>query len=570
MTTHRSRKQGPRKRALRTRKHPVDAKPDVPQDSLKKIGQNILFTGVSMKPLAKTVAGLSVHSFKAGDEIFDEYSKGRDLYLILNGRVRIKKQTKFGVESLLAVLHEKDFFGELSIIDGLPRSARAEAMDDCTIALLPAPVFRALIARSTEFTLNLLNNLAVRLRTMDQTFVLELGRNSLAAKSKMDKLNMLIEASKIVNSAIEIDKLLGLILEVAARSINADRGTLYLIDEETNELWSKVAQGSNMVEIRLPIGKGLAGYVGKTGETVNIADAYKDPRFNPEIDKKSGYKTHNVLCMPMRNKDGAIVGVFQFLNKRDGPFGPEDESFIDALSVHAAIALENARMAREMVQSERLSAVGKMASTIIHDIKNPMGTLRMYAQVIKKKIGNDTEAAQLAEEIIRQVDRFVNMTQEILDFSRGISDIHLEEIDLQEMMEGSLAFIEKDLSKRNVTIVQNFEFVGTCMIDVEKMVRVFYNLAGNAADAMPEGGTLTVSTQKQDQTLVIAFADTGQGMPPEIRSRVFEPFFTYGKKHGTGLGLAIVRKIIDDHHGKIEIDSEVNKGTTIRLLLPLP
>ncbi len=404
---------------------------------------------------------------------------------------------------------------------------------------------------------------------MDQTFVLELGRNSLAAKSKMDKLNMLIEASKIVNSAIEIDKLLGLILEAATRSINADRGTLYLIDQESNELWSKVAQGSNMVEIRLPIGKGLAGYVGKIGETVNIADAYKDPRFNPEIDKKSGYKTHNVLCMPMRNKDGAIVGVFQFLNKRDGPFGPEDESFIDALSVHAAIALENARMAREMVQSERLSAVGKMASTIIHDIKNPMGTLRMYAQVIKKKT-DDTEAAQLADEIIRQVDRFVNMTQEILDFSRGVSDIHLEEIDLQELMEGSLAFIEKDLSKRNVRVAQNFEFVGNCMIDVEKMVRVFYNLAGNAADAMPEGGTLTVTTQKQDQTLVISFADTGQGMPPEIRSRVFEPFFTHGKKHGTGLGLAIVRKIIDDHHGKIEIDSEVNKGTTIRLLFPLP
>ena len=569
MTTHRSRKAAPRKRTVRSRKQPPASRPAAPQASLEKIQQNILFTGVDTKTLAKTLAGLSLLTFKAGEEIFDEYSKGRDLYLILNGRVRIKKQTKFGVESLLAVLHESDFFGELSIIDGLPRSARAEAMDDCTIAVLPAPVFRTLLARSTEFTLNLLNNLAVRLRTMDQTFVLELGRNSLAAKSKMDKLNMLIEASKIVNSAIEIDKLLGLILEAATRSINADRGTLYLIDQESNELWSKVAQGSNMVEIRLPMGKGLAGYVGKTGETVNIVDAYKDPRFNPEIDKKSGYKTHNVLCMPMRNKDGVIVGVFQFLNKREGPFGPDDESFIDALSVHAAIALENARMAREMVQSERLSAVGRMASTIIHDIKNPMGTLRMYAQVIKKKTG-DTEAAQLAEEIIRQVDRFVNMTQEILDFSRGISDIHLEEIDLQEMMEGSLAFIEKDLSKRNVTVVQKFDFAGTCMIDVEKMVRVFYNLAGNAADAMPEGGTLTVTTERKDQTLIIGFADTGQGMPPEIRSRVFEPFFTYGKKHGTGLGLAIVRKIIDDHHGKIEIESEVNKGTSIRLLLPLP
>jgi K+-sensing histidine kinase KdpD len=533
-----------------------------------KIQNNILFNGVTARVLQKYCATLPVRSYKAGEMIFDEFSKGRDLCLILDGRVRIKKQTKFGVESLLAVLHEADFFGELSLIDTLPRSARAEAMDDCTIAVLAGPTFRELVAESPEFTLNLLNNLAVRLRTMDQTFVLELGRNALAAKNKMDRLNLLIEASKIVNSAIELDKVLTLILDVAGQSISADRGTLYLIDTARNELWSKVAQGSNMVEIRLPIGKGLAGYVAKTGETINIADAYKDPRFNPEIDKKSGYKTHNVLCMPMRNKDGIIVGVFQFLNKKDGPFTSDDEAFIDALSVHAAIALENARMAREMVQSERLSTVGRMASTIIHDIKNPMGTLRMYAQVIKKKTG-DTEASQLADEIIRQVDRFVNMTQEILDFSRGVSEIHAEEIDITELMEGALGFIEKDMSKRNVTVNRNFMFEGKAKLDVEKMVRVFYNLAGNAADAMPEGGTLTVATRLQDHHLVIEFTDSGQGMPPEIRARVFEPFFTYGKKHGTGLGMAIVKKIMDDHHGNVEIDSEIGKGTTIRLLFSL-
>ncbi|MRR38834.1 GAF domain-containing sensor histidine kinase, partial [bacterium] len=366
-------------------------------------------------------------------------------------------------------------------------------------------LFRRLVDESPEFTLNLLSSLAVRLRTMDQTFVLELGRNALTSKSKMDKLQMLIDASKIVNSTIELDKVLALILEVATQSIAADRGTLYLIDTGADELWSKVAQGNNMVEIRLPLGKGLAGYVAKTGETINIADAYKDPRFNPEIDRKSGYTTHTVLCMPMRNKEGQIVGAFQFLNKKEGPFTPDDEAFIDALSVHAAIALENARIAKGMVESERLSAVGRMASTIIHDIKNPMGTLRMYAQVIKKKTGN-TEAAQLADEIIRQVDRFVNMTQEILDFSRGISEINLEAIDLKEMVEGAMQFIEKDLAKRNITVVTDFQYTGTVQIDVEKMVRVFYNLAGNAADAMQDGGTLTVVTRQAGTSYAIEFS----------------------------------------------------------------
>jgi K+-sensing histidine kinase KdpD len=539
--------------------------PSIPE----KLRANILFTGADSEVIGRHCSRLPIHTWKAGEVIFDEHSRGRDLFLILSGRVRIKKYTKYGVESLLAVLHEDDFFGELSLIDGLPRSARAEAMDECSTAILPVTAFRQLAAESPEFTMNLLSNLAVRLRTMDQTFVLELGRHALTSKSKMDKLTMLIEASKIVNSTIDLDKVLTLILEVATQSIGADRGTLYLLDMQTDELWSKVAQGSNMVEIRLPVGKGLAGYVAKTGETINIVDAYKDPRFNPEIDRKSGYKTHNVLCMPMRNKEGQIAGVFQFLNKKEGPFTADDEAYIDGLSVHAAIALENARIAREMVESERLTAVGRMASTIIHDIKNPMGTLRMYAQVIKKKTGN-TEAAQLAEEMIHQVDRFVNMTQEILDFSRGVSEIHLEEIDVTEMMESAMQFIEKDLSKRNIAVKPDFQFAGPVHLDVEKMVRVFYNLAGNAADAMADGGMLTVRTRKTDHSLAIEFIDTGHGISPEIRNRVFEPFFTHGKRHGTGLGLAIVKKIMDDHQGSIEIESEVNAGTTIRLLLPLP
>jgi len=538
-------------------------------DSVVELLQrNILFSGVSPKIIRAFAPRVQGRKFSAGDVIFDESSRGREVYCLTRGRVRIKKYTKFGVESLLAVLHEGDFFGELSVVDGMPRSATAEAMDDCAAFLLSQEDVRILTQKSNEFTFNLLTNMAVRLRTMDQTFMLELDRSAIAAKEQVGRLNMLIEASKIVNSAIDLDKLLGLILEAASRSIDADRGTVYLLDAATGELWSKVVQGNNIVEIRLPVGKGLAGYVAKTGEVVNITDAYKDPRFNPEIDKKSGYKTHNVLCMPMRDKEGKILGVFQFLNKREGPFGPGDESFIDALSVHASIALENARIAREMVQSERLSAVGKMASTIIHDIKNPMGTLRMYAQVIKKKTG-DAESAQLAEEMIRQVDRFVNMTQEILDFSRGVSDIHLEPVPLEDVMEGALAFIEKDLVKRNVTLVRDFRFTGECVMDVEKMVRVFYNLAGNAADAMKDGGTLTIRTEKRDGTLAIEFADTGCGIPDEIRSRILEPFFTYGKRHGTGLGLAIVKKIVDDHHGTLEIESVVNKGTTFRILIPV-
>lgn len=527
-----------------------------------------MFNGVDAATFAAIVPKLVVHRYKAGGTIFNEQTRGRDLYLVLSGKVRIKKYAKYGLESLLSLLHEGNFFGDLSIIDGLPRSARAEAVGDCTIATFSAEDFRNLIKESDAFTFNVLKNLAYRLRTMDQTFVHELERNARQSKTKMEKLNSLVEASKIVNSTIDLERLLFIILEAATQNIKADRGTLYLVDQSTGELWSKVAKGKNMVEIRLPIGKGLAGYVAKTGETVNIVDAYRDPRFNPEIDKRSGYKTLNVLCMPMRDKEGKIVGVFQLLNKKQGPFTHDDEAFIDGLSVHAAIAVENARLAQEMVNTERLSAVGRMAGTIIHDIKNPMGTLRMYAQVIKRKSGNE-EAAEMADEIIRQIDRFVKMTQEVLDFSRGISAMKREVEPVELVLEAGLKTIEQDLWKKKISVVRQFAYTGPCLLDAEKMIRVFYNLAGNAADAMADGGTLTVTTGKNNGRLQIEFTDTGIGIPEEVRARVFEPFFTHGKKQGTGLGLAIVKKIIDDHRGTIEIESEQNKGTTFRILLPL-
>jgi two-component system NtrC family sensor kinase len=187
---------------------------------------------------------------------------------------------------------------------------------------------------------------------------------------------------------------------------------------------------------------------------------------------------------------------------------------------------------------------------------------------MKKKSGNE-EASKLADEMIRQVDRFVNMTQEILDFTRGVSASNFAEVEFSEVMDSVLTFIENDLTKNNVKLVKDSQFRGKVMLDQDKMVRVFYNIASNARDAMPNGGSLTVSTLKDNGFVRVDFTDTGTGMPEEVKKKIFEPFMTYGKKHGTGLGMAIVKKVIDDHKGRIEIDTEMGKGTTIRISLPV-
>jgi K+-sensing histidine kinase KdpD len=537
-------------------------------ERIRSLQSTVLFHQLSHDEVLQVINKFSEERHSAGAMLFDANTSGDKVFVIEEGKIRISRVTTFGEETTFDVLGCGEVVGELVSLDGRTRSARASCIEDSILLSTTNNEFEELLRSNHKVAFNLLRELSARIRKADDNIVKRLEEQRQANEMRFNKLQQLIEASKIINSTLDLDKLLGLILDSAAKSINADRGTLYLVDNIKKELWSKVLQGINMVEIRLPVGKGLAGYVAETGETINIPDTYADPRFNPEIDKRTGYHTRNMLCMPMKNKDGKIIGVFQLLNKNQGSFDSEDISFIDAFSAHASVALENARMAQEMVANERLSAVGRMASVIIHDIKNPMGTLRVYAQVMKKKSGNE-EANKLADEMIRQVDRFVNMTQEILDFTRGISASNFQELEFSDVMNGVLSFIEKDLEKNKIALIKSAQFEGIVRLDQDKMIRVFYNIASNARDAMSEGGSLTVATVEHSGYVRIDFTDTGTGMPEEVKNRIFEPFMSYGKKHGTGLGMSIVKKVIDDHRGKIEINSVMGKGTTISIYLPI-
>ncbi|HVN48821.1 MAG TPA: ATP-binding protein [Bacteroidota bacterium] len=538
------------------------------EERLRNLQATILFHDLTQEQLVDVMKTMREESFAAGAILFDANTAGDYVYIIERGTIRVSRVTTFGEETTLDILKQGEIVGELASLDGQTRSARATCVEDSVLLALDKKSFEEILEHNHNVAFNLLRELSGRIRKADDNIVQRLEEQRVAIETRFLRLQKLMEASKIINSTLDLDKLLGLILDAAAQSIGADRGTLYLVDDIQKELWSKISQGEDMVEIRLPVGKGLSGFVAQTGENILISDAYADPRFNREIDKQTGYRTRNVMCTPLKNKDGKIIGVFQLLNKRDGSFDNDDVNFIDALSAHAAVAIENARIAQEMVQNERLSAVGRMASVIIHDIKNPMGTLRVYAQVMKKKSGNE-EANKLADEMIHQVDRFVNMTQEILDFTRGVSASNFQEVAFDEVMENVMSFIEKDLEKNNVKLIRDAQFQGMVNLDQDKMVRVFYNIASNARDAMPQGGTLKVSTKADGDFVRIDFTDSGTGMPEEVKNRIFEPFMTYGKKHGTGLGMSIVKKVIDDHNGKIEIESEMGKGTTITIKLPV-
>ncbi len=187
-----------------------------------------------------------------------------------------------------------------------------------------------------------------------------------ALKRRVEKLQSILDVAKAMTAERQLDRLLALVVDEAAKVAEADRCTLFIADRDRGELWSKVAHGAE--EIRIPLGAGIAGAVAATGAPIRIDDAYADPRFNQQVDHDTGYRTRSILAVPMRNTKDEVVGVLQALNRRDGAFGAEDEELLGALAGPAASAIENAVLNEEV---ERLFEGFVQASVVAIEQRDP-------------------------------------------------------------------------------------------------------------------------------------------------------------------------------------------------------
>lgn len=223
---------------------------------------------------------------------------------------------------------------------------------------------------------------------------------------KSDPLVSLVKIGRSITAVTDIDVLLKVIAEETKIAIQADRCTVFLLDKDTNELWSKVALGMESQEIRFPADKGLAGYVVKTGEPLNIPDAYNDERFNPEVDKQTGYVTKTILCLPIKNNNQEIIGAFQVLNKRGGVFNKGDEDLLVAIGGSASIALENAQLfeqQKELYKEQKAlfeSFINTLATSIDARDKITAGhssRVKLYSMLLAEEAGCDEKFKELIE-----------------------------------------------------------------------------------------------------------------------------------------------------------------------------
>lgn len=230
--------------------------------------------------------------------------------------------------------------------------------------------------------------------------------------------------------------------------------------------------------------------------------------------------------------------------------------------------LEEAQM--RLRHAEKLSALGRLAATIAHEINNPLSGILTYLYLMKSELGVDDPMREDLSLLEREVNRIADLVKRLRSFSKPVQH-ERKPIVLIDVLNDVLLLVAKELEKAKITVdVQSDADLPPVQASAGEMHEVFMNLILNARDAMPQGGNLHITLKRRDPWVEICVADTGTGIPETVRDRIFEPFFTTKGEHGTGLGLSICYRIVQEHGGDMYVESQEGAGTTFHIFLPQP
>jgi signal transduction histidine kinase len=392
---------------------------------------------------------------------------------------------------------------------------------------------------------------------------------------------------KSVVSLMDLEELLNRIVEAGVYVTRAEEGFLLLVDSETKDLYLRAGKNLGSVQsqgFRLKVDDSLAGQVVQTGRPMRRGGKGTGRDFKV----MTGYLVKSLLHVPLVLRD-RVIGVLSVDNQvSDVEFTDEDQYLLSTLADYAAIGIENATLydelrknmehlklsQQELIQSSKLAAVGTLAAGVAHEYNNLLAAISGHTEL--GLVSNDVEEIKRALEVVMDsVDRAKRITSNLLTFARR-RETRMEVGDITQAVENPLQLLERDLQQSNVKVVRKFYETPPALCDVGLMSQVCLNLITNARDAMlPDGGTLTVEIKQDGDDVLIAFTDTGSGVPDYIMENLFQPFVTTkgplggGEMAGTGLGLSVSYGIVKSHGGTIEVDTQPGKGSTFTVRLPI-
>jgi len=415
---------------------------------------------------------------------------------------------------------------------------------------------------------------------LSQADVLEL----LHYKTQLEAVERISQA---LFQSIDLDELVETTLHIALEEVGAEAGSILLADPEKEELIFQYSIGDKPVPRGTGIAwdKGISGAVFQSGEARITNQVNQDTTHLHSIDQTTGFITHDMITVPLRRWQGEPIGVLNALNKREAPFTNHDLSLLTIISAFAALAIQQAKQFEDAKKAEVVTLLGDIG----HDLKNLLTPVCAGMELLRgevnelfggmsptelseKHVSKDIcdEAGEMAQNAIRRLN---DRVQEMADCVKGLSAppnfkpcaVWLVILEVFK----TLQVLARD--KQIALRTEGLESLPEFLADERRLYNAFYNLINNAIPETPPGGSITVRGHLDQDSggIALAVADTGRGMAPEIRDRLFSARAVSTKKGGTGLGTKIGKDVVDAHKGKIWVESEPGMGTTFHLQFPL-
>jgi len=402
-------------------------------------------------------------------------------------------------------------------------------------------------------------------------------------KNKYDYRETLGKFSKAMVSILDLQSLSKRIIDTIAQTMGVEKASLFLMNEEKGGYFLQESKNIKMASQTplLPKGDPLPCYLQKIGEIIVREELIKGANI-PEL--KSVIEQMGLLgaevSIPLISK-GQLIGMINLSQKFDKDiYYHEDIELLSTLANQTTIAIENANLYEDLKKSksymrrtDRLASLGTLTAGLAHEIRNPLVAIKTFTQLLPERLEDEEFRSHFLNIASSEVDRISSLITELLEFARP-SDPKMEFEDINSILDGMILLVSTETKKKQINIVKNYiTNLPPIKIDREQIKQVFLNFLLNSIEATPERGEMTVKTRSfvkpgGEPYIQIEFTDNGRGIPAEHLEDIFTPFFTT-KDKGSGLGLSISHQIVQDHRGYIDVESELNKGTSFFINLPL-
>ena len=428
------------------------------------------------------------------------------------------------------------------------------------------------------------------IQTEDGLFILSAVRDMTERKLAEEKMkrsyNFQAAISSILSKSLtpvgldnQLQSILDTILAIPGLSVES-MGCIYLAENSAGSLTMKAQRGLPETIISgcstLPFSHCLCGQAAKSRRIIFASCDENRHMEHPDYGKDF---PHGHYCVPIVSGDKTL-GVINLVVKKDHKQSKDEEELLTSVAnalagiiEHNRTDIERQHLQTQLAQVEKLSALGRFTANVAHEIRTPLTLIGGFARRLDRHIPGGSKDKEYADIIINEVSRLENILNNVLTYSRETS-LNMEKHNLNEIITSSLKPYQEKYRAQSIKTDLKLTEIPDLTLDRDQVLEVLNNILSNAFDAMPEGGSFTVTNESRTvrgrDYVIVHFTDTGHGMTEEQIQMIFEPFYsTKIIGHGTGLGLPISKKIMEDHGGFITVDTELKKGSTFSLYFPL-